>query len=262
MNDQPENNDLMGPSAELTRLLDAARADLPADAEWAQLSAQIAPIWGGEGTLGPDAVNPPPSHVSPTPGAHTGGTPGVEAGALGAKAGALTGAAKWLGALGVVGAVSVGTWVGVRQAAPVPPPPAVESAVAPPPAVSAALGVASASQGVSGPAPVAPASEQPVAPTAGTAKAGAGQRVTPSELALLTRARDALATNPERTLALCQQHQQAYPEGRLAQEREVLSIEALERLRRDTEAGQRRTRFGKTFPGSAHRSRVQSSKSQ
>lgn len=263
MNDQLESDEVMGPSTELTLLLDAARKDLPQGAEWAQLSAQMAPIWGGEGALGPDAVNPPASHVSPTSGANAGAA-GAKAGALaGGKAGALVGAAKWLGVLGVVGVVGVGTWVAVREPTSVMP--ANSVAAVPSPAISMATVAASAPRGDEVPAPVASVasvSEQSVAPTASAAKASGAQRSTPSELALLKRARDALATNPERTLALCQQHQQAYPQGQLAQEREVLSIAALERLNRNTEAGQRRTRFGKTFPDSAHRSRVQGSKPQ
>src|SRR5690606_1458927 len=66
----------------------------------------------------------------------------------------------------------------------------------------------------------------------------------PSELWLLARARESLANNPERALALCRRHAQLYPQGQLVQEREVLLIEALQRLKRNKEAAQKRQEFG------------------
>jgi hypothetical protein len=90
-----------------------------------------------------------------------------------------------------------------------------------------------------------------------TSRERAGTRVAPpSELSLLARARQSLASNPERSLALCRRHAQLYPQGQLAQEREVLLIEALQRLKRDEEAAQRRQEFGKSYPDSPHQSRV------
>lgn len=258
MSVKPEFDALAPPSPELTKLLDAARADLPRGAEWLQLSAQMTPLWGDAGAAAPPDAGPLPANVSPDTSA-SGGASG--AGVVGAKAGALATAGKWAAVISLVGAVGTGAWLSVREPPPTAAPQpavvasAVPSATAPvealPPAVPS-------TPPVSAPETVASVSERGGA--VGPDKASVGPRATPSELALLTQARDALATNPARALALCRQHQQIYPRGQLAQEREVLSIEALERLHRDTEAGQRRTRFGKTFPDSAHRSRVQGPK--
>ena len=77
-----------------------------------------------------------------------------------------------------------------------------------------------------------------------------------SESDLLGRAQSALRSDPARALALSDEHRRLYPKGTLVQEREVLAIEALERMGRHKEALARADRFIRTFPGSAHRSKV------
>ena len=78
----------------------------------------------------------------------------------------------------------------------------------------------------------------------------------PSEASLLEQARRALNGSPSYALQLANQHRARYPHGILAQEREVIAIEALRRLHRSSEAEQRAAGFSKAFPGSAHQRMV------
>jgi hypothetical protein len=78
----------------------------------------------------------------------------------------------------------------------------------------------------------------------------------PTEADLLGSAQRALATSPGRALSLAGEHARRFPGGLLSQEREVLAIEALSRLGRTAEAKARAQRFLRTFPRSAHRTKV------
>jgi hypothetical protein len=80
----------------------------------------------------------------------------------------------------------------------------------------------------------------------------------PAEMALLWRARDALERNPGTTLDLAEQHERAFHDAVFAQEREVLAIEALLKLRRTAPALDRAQRFLQTYPDSAHAERLRS----
>lgn len=77
-----------------------------------------------------------------------------------------------------------------------------------------------------------------------------------AELALLEAAQSALATSPARALAIAQQHARRFPDGALAQEREVIVIDALVRLDRAPDAEARARRFDARWPSSAHRRRI------
>jgi hypothetical protein len=79
----------------------------------------------------------------------------------------------------------------------------------------------------------------------------------PSEPVLLEQARRALASSPATALALTNQHAARFPHGVLAQEREVIAIEALRRLGRSAEADRRAAAFAQAFPGSAHQRMVE-----
>jgi hypothetical protein len=97
----------------------------------------------------------------------------------------------------------------------------------------------------------------PESPGHGTTKERNPQSLdSPSESDLLGRAHAALRSDPARALALADEHRRKFPNGVLVQEREVLSIEALERLGRHADAVSRADRFLRNFPGSAHRSKV------
>lgn len=80
----------------------------------------------------------------------------------------------------------------------------------------------------------------------------------PTEVAILEQARRALKSNPSRALALTRQHRNLYPQGMLAQEREVIAIEALKNLKRDQEAKARAGEFEEKHGGSAHGKKIES----
>jgi hypothetical protein len=120
------------------------------------------------------------------------------------------------------------------------------------------------------PRPEAARSSEPAVPepTAPRPEAPTGSRRSPStppetqgapadELAILARAQAALTNSPKAALALVAEHERTFAgSGLLAQEREVIAIDALLRLGRTTEAESRARRFHRRFPGSAHGRRV------
>jgi len=79
-----------------------------------------------------------------------------------------------------------------------------------------------------------------------------------TEAALLQRARQALVSDPSRSLALVEQHRRLYPRGMLSQERELLAVKALVALGRADSARSRADAFVTAYPGSAYRDRVES----
>src|SRR5437763_3610220 len=79
----------------------------------------------------------------------------------------------------------------------------------------------------------------------------------PSEGELLRRAQEALRDAPVRALALVRQHAALYPAGVLAQEREVIGIEALAALGRMDEARGAAREFLARHADSPHRGHVQ-----
>jgi hypothetical protein len=80
----------------------------------------------------------------------------------------------------------------------------------------------------------------------------------PSEGELLHRAQQALRDDPAGGLALARQHAALYPAGALAQERDVIAVEALSRLGRRDEAHAAAQAFLAQHPDSPHRGRVES----
>jgi hypothetical protein len=78
-----------------------------------------------------------------------------------------------------------------------------------------------------------------------------------SELELMHDAKAALASDPGHALSLLNRLAKLYPSGVLAQEREVLAIDALLRLGRKSEANARATRFSSSYPASAHWPHIQ-----
>jgi hypothetical protein len=73
----------------------------------------------------------------------------------------------------------------------------------------------------------------------------------------VSRAQRALDANPALALSLAERHRALFPEGALAQEREVIAVEALRALRRPDEAEARARRFRARYPDSAHLPRVE-----
>lgn len=232
--------------------MEFARSDLPSDEQWAALTAQMANLWGGE-TAGLDQPDAPISHVSPASKAGAGGATKAAAGA----GAALPGVAKVAGIAALAGALASGAWFASSSTAPKTPTLATAPSVVASPS-HAAVSEQPKPPSIEPNSPEAPAlAAEEVAHASSAISAPQKAAAPPSELRLLKHAREQLAKNPGQSLALCRQHQRLYPNGQLAQEREVLLIEALTRLNRDREAGQRRTQFGKAFPDSAHQSRVE-----
>jgi hypothetical protein len=75
-------------------------------------------------------------------------------------------------------------------------------------------------------------------------------------MALLRQGQDALASAPAETLARCDEAARRFPRGALAQEREVLAVDALLRLGRRADAEARAARFRAVYPGSAYLRRL------
>jgi hypothetical protein len=90
------------------------------------------------------------------------------------------------------------------------------------------------------------------AKSAPAAAEGARGALPETELSLLRRARAALVSNPADALQLSSLHAEQFPRGLLAQEGEVIAIEALVRLGRGDEARARATRFIEHYSGSVH----------
>jgi hypothetical protein len=77
-----------------------------------------------------------------------------------------------------------------------------------------------------------------------------------SELVLITRAQSALKLTPRRALELLERHDDLYPAGHFAEEREVLWIDALSQLGMARALEARAQRFLASYPSSIHVARV------
>lgn len=73
---------------------------------------------------------------------------------------------------------------------------------------------------------------------------------------LLRAARGALSSDPAHALALTREHERRFPRGVLAQEREVIAIQALAALGKAEAARQKADGFDDQYPDSPHRRRV------
>jgi hypothetical protein len=78
-----------------------------------------------------------------------------------------------------------------------------------------------------------------------------------SEIALLRRAANLVSADPIHALVFVRVHEERFRGGVLAQEREVIAIDALARLGRTDAAHSRAARFAARWPGSAQRRRVE-----
>lgn len=76
------------------------------------------------------------------------------------------------------------------------------------------------------------------------------------EVALLSRARASLAEAPRETLRLVDEHARAFPSGKLALERELVAVDALEALGRRDEARARAARLLTQARGTIYEARV------
>ena len=98
--------------------------------------------------------------------------------------------------------------------------------------------------------------QTPASPTSSGSTARDSRPAGLNEVTLLDSARSALATDPGRALALTQEHMRRFPHGALAQEREVIAIEALSRMGQMDAARNRGNQFERRYPGSAHQPKI------
>ena len=216
---------------ELARLFEAGTKDLPSDGDLRRLAARLGPV------LQPTAGNPA------WPGWPT-------VGKLAALAAVVAGSAVFF-------ALNFGPHT--------PRPPDVPDSVPAPPEVSPAPSVVPPV--TSAPAPNDDAANGSAAPPGSSAPSAAASarpnaassRPAETEAELLERARDALSDNPARALALTEQHRAHFPAGVLAQEREVIAIQALKRLGRADAAAQRSAAFARRYPNSAYGKKLNAS---
>jgi len=229
-----------GSSSEVRALVRAARAELPGEERVESIGARLGPWLGG--------ASGGPSHGGPAPGVGVGGA---------AIAGLKIATAAKISAIALVTlGVASGGYAEIHSVHKAPPPVA-RATPSPAPAglPSVLAGVAPGALPDSG-APVAEST--PPGPTAPSGAAPAALDTTgESEVALLQSAQDALAANPLVALSLANHHAARFPRGTLAQEREVIAVEALLRLGRRDEARARAYRFYRAFPRSAHRARIE-----
>jgi hypothetical protein len=211
----------------LRSLFTSGANDLPTNAELARLSAKLGPLLG-------------PAGGGPAPGGSSSSGSLAGAGKIAAVAAALIG-----------GAVLVAN---LNQEVPseVPaarPLPAVENREAPREEAKTTPSIAAPTPAVETASATPSAAERP-------ATRPAARSAAELEVELLERARGSLASNPAHALSLTSEHKLRFPGGALAQEREVIAIEALKRLGRSDQASLRADEFAKNYPGSAHRRKL------
>lgn len=94
-------------------------------------------------------------------------------------------------------------------------------------------------------------------PTAAPApKPSASDDTLSGEAQLLNQAHRALASDPNKALAIAREHAKRYPQGQLAAERELILVQALVKLGRGREAEARGRELRKTAPKSIYDERL------
>jgi len=214
-----------GAPEELRSLFAAGAEDFPTDAQLAALAAKLGP------TLGPSAAT----------------------GSGGSGSGLATGLKVGLAALAAAGVAAL--VLSQRTPAEHAAPSAVTARG--PEAHPAAPSAPAAPAPVQSEPPAAPAPEAPAPSAAAPAVIPPAFRPAETEAEYLERARGALGKSPALALALANQHRSRFPYGVLAQEREVIAIEALKRLGRSAEAERRIGDFASRYPNSAYRKKLE-----
>jgi hypothetical protein len=185
-------------------------------------------------------------------GAPDGGPAGADG--IGAAAGGA--ALLKLGAAAAITLTAGAAYLGLRARDRSPPPPAPvasESTRPGPPLPRTAVAPAPA------PVPEAPSASSPpraVAPLQAAPSGSAPAPVARTEIEILREAQAARGSNPSRALALVDEHARAHPRGRLAQERDLIRIEATLALGRRAEASALAQQFRARYPGSAYAQRL------
>jgi hypothetical protein len=251
-------------SSALRAALRGARADLPSPDQLARLAARL-------------PLSPPPGGGAPPP-------PAPDPAPTTLAVPSALGAPTLFGGVGLIFLAALALFAVLRprahdssahddaQAAALAPLAASAQATALAPPGSpvdpglASPGPAASQVAIPSPSAIAPSpSAQPLAalpapsatPLAHPSASAAVATDAESEVALLQRAQAALGSSPAQALALADEHQRRFRGGILAQEREVIAINALVRLGRTGEARSRAARFLAGYPRSAHRPRLE-----
>ena len=249
---------------ELARLMRLGRAEVGSSDEVAELAQRLSAVLGPAAGLA--AGTNPPTHLGAAeegvePPA-SGPRPSVDGSAARVSSKLSGSATRWIAwVVGGSGAIA-GLWWAFAEPASVPREPAPviaarpmahaepssESPVTQPaaPALPAPEPSGDVSMPRSGPA--APERPRPAAHVRAPRPGGEAQ--------LLERAQAALARRPAEALRFTREHEARFPRGALVQEREVIAIEALERLGRAGAAKARAAAFERRFRGSVHHPRV------
>jgi hypothetical protein len=263
--------------SELSELLRAGRRQpLGGAGEVAELARRLSAVLGPAAGL-TGGGQPAAPEAAASPRATGGAAPSLHAPAPAAGGAAALGAASRTWILGGIGAaVTIGvtafvllrgpsgpvgapapsgtlTPSGPAEAAPAP----AEPVNAPPPAASSAAPPAQADDVEPGSGATADRARPAPAPRPSARAAARQARADAArETALLEQARAALQSRPAEALALTRRHQARFPQGALAQEREVIAIEALERLGRKAAANARAAEFERRYRDSVHQPRL------
>ncbi len=239
-------------SEDVRSLLAFARAQGPGQGDLDRLSKRMSPLVGVSvaelsvpmGDLGTPPANPP------------GFGPGIAAGKGAALKVGLSGLSKALVAASIVSAGVV--WWAMPAPEVRKPQPASAKIAAP--AVHEAPRVAPAASEIERVEP--PPTVEPLTPPvrklrarSSEPKAAAIALENPSEMELIREA-EYLRKQPSQALRKLDEHARLYPDGMLAQEREVLAIEALLAAGQRPAAEARAERLAANHPGSAHLRRV------
>jgi len=234
--------------------------EVPAPAARERIFARLVPLLPPIGGIGGGSTSGAP----PSPGAGSVAGAGAAAGTAGAGAAGAVAGGAWQGKL-LVAALSaaIGAGGGAATHAMLAAPRAVPLFVATPiaPALAApierARGVAAAQ-----PSPEAAAPEESAAPAATSGRASTDERVRGTaslraERLLLEAANAALLRGDHASaIASLRKHAQSFPKGELAQEREILLVQALKASGDDAAAEQKAKDFKQKFPGSMQQETV------
>lgn len=229
-------------------LLDAARDELPDERQLSALALKLGPLIGPGGGGGGGGGG------GASAGAGAGKGAALVKSAAAAKAGIGFSAGKALVAAAAVTALGLGTTAAVIRARSSPTVTTTGLVAATP---SSLVATTAADERLM----LAPAPAGTTSPSTGGGAANARRTSAPDdpqeEVHLLERAQDALRTSPDEALRLTAEHAHKFPNGALAQEREVIAIDALVRKGDRADAQARADKFAKTWPHSTDLRRVQ-----
>lgn len=263
-------------SEDVRKAVSAGRAELPDPEALARIAAKLPPAFG-QGSSGLSGERPcPPKLHPPLPAAAPSIVPSIVPSALlGGALGALVSGAVALwtpspAAPPPTATVSAASMQTAALKGPEPSRSPAEKEALSPPAQTVSSSTTQAAFD-SEPAPSSPtggsAKGAPPPATSGTTSAestggrrlaaGGGASSLETESALLQRAQAALQTSPSSALSLAEEHLTRYPNGRLSEEREVITIAALVALGRSTEAEARASAYIASRPRSAYRPRIE-----